>query len=107
MGNQSQHVTLGGTVKIIGCCSLLVFLMLISFAPPADAFGRRPSGSEVVQGQGIPGPLNTHIQNDPNGRPPQSVPEPSSFLLVGIGLALMVLFAKKKGFYSQGTGTEN
>ena len=89
----------------IGYCSLLVLLMLASFAPSADAFGRRPSSSEVVQGQGIPGPLNTHIQNDPDGRPPQSVPEPSSFLLVGIGLALMVLFAKKKRLYSRGAGT--
>ncbi len=94
-------------MKILGCCSLLVFLMLASFAPPADAFGRRPSSSEVVQGQSIPGPLNTHIQNDPDGRPPQSVPEPSSFLLVGIGLALMMLFAKKKRLYGQDADVGN
>ena len=84
---------------------LLVVLALLSLPVTADAFGRRPSNSEITQGQGRPGPLNTHIQDDPNGRPPQSVPEPSALLLTGIGLTLMIMLAKKKYYPGQGTGS--
>jgi hypothetical protein len=82
---------------------LLVVLALLSFPITVDAFGRRPSNSEVSQSQGRPGPLNTHIQDDPNGRPPQSVPEPSTLLLTATGLALMVMLGRKK--YSCGDAT--
>lgn len=83
-------------MKIVGSCGVCVLLAFMAFPLTADAFGRRPSGSEVAQSQGRPGPLTTEIQADPDGRPPQSVPEPSSFLLAGIGLGLFVLLSRKR-----------
>ena len=90
-------------MRKVSHCGVIVLLALTLFPPTADAFGRRPSKSEVLQSQI---PLNENSQNqnqnDPNGRPPQSVPEPSSILLVGMGLLLMVMFGKSK---REGAGT--
>jgi hypothetical protein len=88
-------------MKLISYCSGFILLTLIAFPLTAEAFGRRPSHSEVAQSRGIPGPLTTEIQNDPNGRPPQSVPEPSSLWLVGIGLGLIVLLSRKNWLRGQ------
>jgi hypothetical protein len=85
-------------MRLTTCGIVMVLLALTLFPITAEAFGRRPGRSEVAQGQGQPGPLNDTVQNhnDSSGRPPQSVPEPSTLLLVGMGLALMFIVSKKK-----------
>ena len=91
-------------MKLTAYGIMSVLLTLTLFSLTSDAFGRRPSHSEVGQSQGRPGPLNENVQNhnDPNGRPAQSVPEPSTFVLVGAGLALIFIGAMKKRLLTAG-----
>ena len=95
-------------MKRVSQCGVLALITLTLFPLTADAFGRRPSRPEVTQSQAQLGPLSevtqNQNQNDLNGRPPQSVPGPSSILLVSVGLALMVMFANTKR-RSAGTGS--
>ena len=85
-------------MKILASLGLFVFLTTLSFPLSADAFGRRPSSSEVYQNQPRqtpPVPTN-NPENDTNGRPHHNVPEPSSILLLGIGASLVALISLRK-----------
>lgn len=80
-------------MKILASLGLFVFLTTLSFPLSADAFGRRPSGSEVYQTQPVP---TNNLGNDRNGKPPHAVPEPSSILFLGIGVSLVALVSIRK-----------
>ena len=83
----------GGTMKIFASLGLLVFLTSLSLPLSAEAFGRRPSSSEVYQNQQPPaGPVAPNTPRNDTNRPPiQAVPEPSSILLLGLGLAVSLV----------------
>ena len=85
-------------MRILASLGLFVILATLSFPLSADAFGRRPSGSEVYQNQRPPTqPVTPNPpRNDGNGATPHAVPEPSSLLLLGIGVSLVALVSIRK-----------
>ena len=85
-------------MKILASLGLFVFLTTLSYPLSADAFGRRPSSSEVYQTQRPPTqPVTPNPpRNDGNGTTPHAVPEPSSILLLGIGMSLAALVSIRK-----------
>jgi hypothetical protein len=84
-------------MKILSCLIVLALFTLISFPITAEAFSRRPDRSEIEQTQ------TRHLHNKaetPNGTP-HSVPEPSSYVLLGIGIGLLVIGAMITRFRRQ------
>ncbi len=73
-------------MNLLTYCSVFVLFALMSFPMTADAFSRRPHHSEVGQNQFESRPLDHTIPTQ--DRTPQSVPEPSSLYLIGIGRVL-------------------
>ncbi len=73
-------------MKTLATLALAVLLTGALSPLSADAFGRRPNSSEVFQNR----PPSQTQPGQPGGydRPRQSVPEPSSGILLGLGLGL-------------------
>jgi PEP-CTERM motif-containing protein len=102
-------------------CGVMLLVTLLSFPVTAQAMGSRHHSSEMAQNQSAPhnaapqnGKTQTHdgvglntLANDPttNGGT-TSVPEPSSLLLLGIGVGAFAISAMIKRFRGQGAGRE-
>lgn len=85
-------------MRILASLGLMVFCATLSFPLSAEAFGKRPSSSEVYQSQRAqPNPASdNNSRHDSNHRERVSVPEPSSIMLLGIGGSLVALISMRK-----------
>ena len=86
-------------MKAIRQSAALALIALTIFPLNAEAFSRRPDRSEIGPTPVKAGPLrdNAQTQQDvANGGPVQSVPEPSSALLLAAGAVLMVAISRQK-----------
>lgn len=85
-------------MKILAYLGIFTIVATLSFPLSAGAFGRSPSSSEVFNAPATkPAAATTNNTNGTNGSP-QAVPEPSSFLLFGIAMGVVVLLSIKKRF---------
>jgi hypothetical protein len=90
-------------MQIFIYCCVFVLLTVISSPITAEAFSRRPHHDEVPQQFSAPHNGTTHTNNavgpnTPGNNTPTNVPEPSSFLLLGIGIGLLGMYSMKKRF---------
>lgn len=85
-------------MKMLASLGFLVLLATLSFPLSAEAFGKRPSSSEVYQSQrSQPSPAApNNPRGDSPGRGHLRTPEPSSIVLLGIGGGLVALVSMRK-----------
>ena len=100
------HSRKGGRMKIVSYCSVFVFLTLLSFPITAQAMGSRHHSWELAQNQSAPHNSNTHTHdgaghNTLENGGATNVPEPSSFLLVGLGIGFLAICSINKRFRGQ------
>lgn len=83
--------------KVLASLGLFVFLTTLSYPLSAEAFGKRPSSSEVYQNQrSQPGPgAPNNPRSDSPAREHLRTPEPSLIVLLGIGGSLVVLVSMR------------
>lgn len=84
-------------MKALSCLSVVLLCALISFPITAEAFSRRPHSSEVEQTRSAPLATNSETPTTV----PQQVPEPSTYMLLGIGIGLFALYSLKDQFRRQ------
>jgi PEP-CTERM motif-containing protein len=77
-------------------CLGLAVLSLMSLPMTADAMGRRHSAQEIYQTPQPPKHDSENTSGQGDGRPTQSVPEPSSILLLGVGLTGLAVWHWKR-----------
>ena len=93
----SNFSNCGGIMKILGYVGVLVLAATFSFPLSAGAFGRSPSNDEVMQSpKAMSGPVKKTTTGEIVTGTPQAVPEPSSFLLIGIALGLVAVVSMRK-----------
>ncbi|MGE5711406.1 MAG: PEP-CTERM sorting domain-containing protein [Nitrospira sp.] len=96
-------------MKVFVYCCVFALLTVASFPITAEAFSRRTHHSEIGPSQ--PGPSQAGQNHGESGThggntqtlnaKPQSVPEPSPLLLLGIGIGLLGIYAMKKRLRGQ------
>lgn len=83
-------------MKVLVSIGAVVLFASLSFPLSAGAFGRSPSSEEVSQtGSAQTAAKTSAAMTDSNGTP-QAVPEPSSVMLLAVGLGVLAVVLVKR-----------
>ena len=97
-------------MKVLAPIGVFVLLVSLSFPLSVGAFGRSPSSSEVNQTGTVKTAVKTQTTaktssastttTDPNeaAETPRTVPEPSSFMLLGVAFGIIAVVSLKRRF---------